>query len=66
MNLYIKKVTKKSIQLNGGHLSLVPYCTNQRNKRLCSFLSYRVHMNSTAPRLAITTTKLKYHYEIET
>jgi hypothetical protein len=28
-----------SLKQNEGHLSLVPYCTNQRNKHLYSFLS---------------------------
>ena len=38
MNVQLKKLTKKSLQQNEGHLPLVPYCTNQRNKRLHSFL----------------------------
>jgi hypothetical protein len=41
MNLQFLEVTKKSVQRNGGHLFLVPYCSNQGNKFLYSFLSSR-------------------------
>jgi hypothetical protein len=39
MNLQFKQITKKSLQQNEGHLPLSPYCSNQRNKHLCSFVS---------------------------
>ena len=39
INLQFQIVTKKSLQQNEGYLSLVPYCTNQKNKCLYSFLS---------------------------
>jgi hypothetical protein len=39
MNLQFTNVMKKSLQQNKVYLPLVPYCTNQRNKRICSFLS---------------------------
>jgi hypothetical protein len=35
----VQKVTR-SLRQNEGHLPLVPYCTNQRNKNLYSFLSF--------------------------
>jgi hypothetical protein len=38
MNLKFKVVVKKSLQQNEGHSALVPYCTNQSNERLYSFL----------------------------
>ena len=38
MNVQLKKLTKKCLQQNEGHLPLIPYCTNQRNKCLYSFL----------------------------
>jgi len=39
MNLQFKKVRKKTLQQDEGHLPLVPYCINQRNKHPFSFLS---------------------------
>jgi hypothetical protein len=39
MNVKFEIITKKSLQQNEGHLPVVPYCTNQSNKRLYSFLS---------------------------
>ena len=39
MNVKFEIVTNKSLQQNEGHLPVVPYCTNQSNERLYSFLS---------------------------
>ena len=38
MNVKFKKLTKKSIQQNEGHLPLVLHSTNQKNKHLYSIL----------------------------
>jgi len=39
INIQFKKVTQKFLQQNEGHVSLVPYGTNWRNKHQCWFLS---------------------------
>jgi len=39
MNLHIKRIRKKSIQENEGHLPVVPYCTKHRNKYPYAVLS---------------------------
>jgi hypothetical protein len=39
MNQQFKKVMKKSLQQDEGHLPLVPYCNDQRNKCLYFFIS---------------------------
>jgi hypothetical protein len=39
MNLHFRKVRKKSLQQNLGHLPLVWYCTNQKSECLNAFLS---------------------------
>jgi hypothetical protein len=58
MNLKLKKVTKKSLQQNEGHLPLVPYCTNQStNDCMCSFLLPLI-----AYELICLSTQISQHY----
>jgi hypothetical protein len=69
MNLQFKKVMKKSLQQNEGHLPLVPYCTQHRNKHpYASFplplIAHKLICHSI--QIASTNTKPKHHYKIDT